>query len=78
VQSEDKKKHNQTHVTLFQNPFGVSDFLKQTPNQTQTPSTKWYPSSAWSKHWHAGRMRPADSFCAACVCFLHAVHYTVI
>ena len=35
-----QKKHNQTHVTLFQKPFGVSDFLKQTPNQTQTPSTK--------------------------------------
>ena len=30
VWSEDKK-NNQTHVTLFQKQFGVSDLLKQTP-----------------------------------------------
>jgi len=31
---------------------------------------------AWSKHWHTGRMRTADSFCEAQERFLHAVFYT--
>jgi len=31
--------------------------------------------TAWSKHWHTGRMR-ADSFCAARERFLYAVYYT--
>jgi len=35
---------------------------------------KWY-NSAWSKHWHAGRMRPAGSYCAARERFLYAVYY---
>jgi len=35
-----------------------------------------YANSAWSKHWHAGRMRPADSYCAARERFLHAVYCT--
>jgi len=35
-------------------------------------------STAWSKHWHAGRMRPADSFCAVherfCVPYITQSH----
>jgi len=36
---------------------------------------KW-SRSAWSKPWHAGRMRPADSFCAAREHFGCAGHFT--
>jgi len=33
-------------------------------------------TTAWSKHWHAGRMRPADSFCVARERFLYLIYYT--
>jgi len=32
--------------------------------------------TVWSKHWHTGRMRPTESFCAARERFLYAVYYT--
>jgi len=32
--------------------------------------------SARSKHWHTGRMRPADSFCAARERFLYTAYHT--
>jgi len=68
-----QKKHNQTHATLFQKPFGVSDFLKQTPNQTKTPSTKMILYGSVVQTLARGSH---DSFCATLERFLYAVYYT--
>jgi len=32
--------------------------------------------AAWSKHWHAGHMRPGDRFCAVGERFLYPVYFT--
>jgi len=39
-----------------------------------------WSNSAWSKHWHAGRMRPANAFCMPCItrshkCIVLATHH---